>query len=132
MTINYKQIFEYKKNFLKKSNLQVLGAIAHSFELKADILFIETDNIKLISQISTLRPRAYICIFTDNPKVKSLTAILFGVYCFPQTFIKNPDEFIATFGFQFIPRGRPEACILHLDLDKYSNITAHRITHHKK
>jgi len=63
--------------------------------------------MKLINQLSTLRPRAYICVFTDNPRVKSLTAIYFGVYTFPVSFIKNPDEFIGTFGSQFIPRDRP-------------------------
>jgi pyruvate kinase len=75
---------------------------------------LETDDVKFINQLSSLRPRAYICVFTDNPVVKRLTAINFGVYCFPREFIKNPDQFINTVGAQFVPKSRPEAVVLRL------------------
>ena len=86
----YKRIFEYKKNLINASK-QALGAIALSFELTADIIFIQTENIKLIGELSALRPRAYICVFSDNPVVKNLTAIMFGVYAFPASLFKRPD-----------------------------------------
>lgn len=91
MACAYKRIFEYKKNNLLNADKQALGAVALSFELTADLIFVETDSIKFINQISSLRPRAYICVFTDNPVVKSLTALNFGVYCFPRHLIKYPD-----------------------------------------
>ena len=106
LTVNYKRIFETKKRF-SKADPQVLGAVSLSFEMKADLIFIETDNVRLINQISSLRPRAYICIFSDNPSIKRQTAINFGVYCFPRSFKKNPDEFVGTFSKEFIPRSRP-------------------------
>lgn len=82
--------------------------------------------------MSSLRPRAYICVFSDNPTIKKLTAINFGVYCFPRSFSNNADEFVSTLGTQFIPRSRPEACIMHLELEKDSKIVNHRISRHKK
>ena len=102
-----------KKEFLK-TDPQVLGAVSLAFEMKADLIFIETENLKMINQLSALRPRAYICVFSDTPRVKNLTALNFGVYCFPRSFKKNPDEFVGTFSKEFIPQSRPEACILHL------------------
>ena len=81
--------------------------MALSFELTADLIFVETDNLKFLNQLSALRPRAYICVFTDNPVVKNLTAINFGVYCFPKNMIKYPDEFVGTLGKDFIPLSRP-------------------------
>jgi hypothetical protein len=93
---------------------------------------VETDNIKFINQLSSLRPRAYICVFTDNPVVKNLTALNFGVYCFPRYLIKYPDEFVGTLGKEFIPLSRPEAVILHLELDKNHTIVNHKVSHHKK
>jgi pyruvate kinase len=89
-----------------------MGAVALSFETTADIIFLETDNIRLINRISSLRPRAYLCIFTDAPYVKALTAVNFGVYCFPRHFIKNPEEFIKTVGSEFV--NKKEATILKL------------------
>jgi len=109
-----------------------LGAISLSFELTADLIFLETENIKLINQLSSLRPRAYICVFTDNPAVKNATAVNFGVYCFPKSYIKNPDEFIHTVGAQFIPQARPEPVILHLETDKNSRIVNHKVSYHNK
>lgn len=85
-----------------------------SFELTADLIFLETENLKLINELSSLRPRAYICVFTDNPMVKNLTAVNFGVYVFPKRFIGNIDEFVNTLGAQFIPINRPEPLVLHL------------------
>lgn len=88
LTTAYKRIFEYKKKFLSKDK-EALGAISLSFEITADLIFLETENIQLINRLSSLRPRAYICVFTDNPTVKRLTAINFGVYCFPKQYAKN-------------------------------------------
>jgi len=92
----------------------VIGAVSLSFEVTADIIFLETDNVKLINSIACLRPRAYICVFTDTPRVKSLTAINFGVYCFPRSMSKNPEEFVGTVGQGFVVGNRQLVTILHL------------------
>jgi pyruvate kinase len=112
MSTAYKRIFEYKKRFM--TDKEALGAISLSFEITADLIFLETDNVKLINRLSSLRPRAYICIFTDEPYVKNLTAINFGVYCFPKAMARNPEEFVGTVGVNFIVNNRPEVTILHL------------------
>ena len=104
-----------------------MGAVALSFEVTADLIFLETDNIKLISRISSLRPRAYLCIFTDAPHVKNLTALNFGVYCFPKRFAKEPEEFIGEVGAGFVVSNRPEVTILHLETDHDGRIDNHRI-----
>ena len=110
----------------------MLGAIALCFELTADLIFLHTDDVQFIQRLSSLRPRAYICVFTDNPTVKRQTAVNFGVYCFPRELMKNPDRFVGTLGDQFIPRSRPEAVILHLETDSRSRIVNHKVTHHSK
>ncbi len=89
MATAYKRIFEYKKRYLD-ADREALGVVSLSFEITADLIFLETDNIKLINRLSCLRPRAYICIFSDQPNVKNLTAINFGVYCFPKSLARHP------------------------------------------
>ena len=108
-----------------------VGAVGLSFDANADLIFIETEDLKLINRLSSLRPKAYICVFTENPRVKNLTALNFGVYCFPKSFKENPENFIGTFGSQFIAAGKKEACILHLETNKDNNIVNHRVSHHK-
>lgn len=104
-----------------------MGAISLSFEITADIIFLETNNIKLINRLSSLRPRAYICIFTDFNYVKNLTAINFGVYCFPRKYVKSYEEFIATVGSGFVNINRPEVTILHLETNDEGKIINHRV-----
>ena len=45
-------------------------------------------NGKLIHRLSTLRPRAYIIVFSDNSKVKGAVGADFGVYVYPTENIK--------------------------------------------
>jgi pyruvate kinase len=52
----------------------------------------------LIHRLSTLRPRAYIIVFTDNPKVKGAVAIDFGVYVYPKGPIRDPINFVKNHG----------------------------------
>lgn len=98
-------MFEHRKQFVSHDK-QAVGAISLSFENDADLIFIETEDLKLINQLSSLRPSAYICVFSDNPRVKNLTALNFGVYCFPRNFLGNPEQFIGTFGSQFISQSK--------------------------
>lgn len=126
MACAYKRIFEYKKRYLE-SDREALGVVSHSFEITADLIFLETDNVKLVNRLSCLRPRAYICIFTDQPHVKNLTAINFGVYCFPKSLVKNPEEFIGTVGAGFVVHNRPEVTILHVETDSKGQIVNHRV-----
>jgi len=59
--------------------------------LIVDLIFIETSDLRLINRLACLRPRAYICVFSDDPTVKKLTALNFGVYSFPVQMMKNPE-----------------------------------------
>jgi pyruvate kinase len=77
-----------------------------SFELVVDLIFIETNDIKLINRLACLRPRAYICVFSDDPSVKRLTALNFGVYTFPTKLMKNPEEFVGTVGKDLVFNGK--------------------------
>lgn len=61
----YKRVFEHKKRFLN-ADREALGVVSLSFEITADIIFLESNNIALVNRLSSLRPRAYICIFTDD------------------------------------------------------------------
>ena len=104
-----------------------MGAISLSFEITADLIFLETNNVKLINRLSSLRPRAYICIFTDYPYVKNLTAINFGVYCFPRALVKDYEAFVKTVGAGFVVGNRPEVTILHLETSSKGEIVSHRV-----
>ena len=89
-----------------------------SFELTSDLIFIETNDIKLVGRLSCLRPRAYICVFTDNPVVKKLTALNFGVYVYPRQMINNPEEFVGTVGQNLVFGGK--AKILKLETNQHN------------
>lgn len=104
-----------------------MGAISLSFEITADVIMLETNNVKLINRLSSLRPRAYICIFTDYPYVKNLTAINFGVYCFPRSLVKDYERFVGTVGQGFVVGNRPEITILHLEANSKGEIVNHRV-----
>lgn len=132
LTTAYKRIFEYKKRYLNHEDKEALGAISLSFEITADLIFIETDDLKLINRLSCLRPRAYICVFSDLPHVTSLTALNFGVYTFPKYYRKNPEEFVATVGKGFLFENRSEVVILQLETNQKSSIINHRVTRFTK
>lgn len=72
-----------------------------SFELNCDLIMIQTDSFSLVNRISSLRPKAYICVFSDDPKMKHGTALNFGVYCFPKRFESKLGEFLADHGQKF-------------------------------
>ncbi len=103
-----------------------IGAIGISFRLHADLIFIATDNVKLLNKLSSLRPSAYICVFTDNPTVKKLTAINFGVYCFPSQARLNPAEFAKTFGKELVI-GEDLITILELSVNRSQEIDTFNI-----
>ncbi len=90
-----------------------------------DLIFIESNDVKLINRLASLRPRAYICVFSDDPVVKRLTALNFGVYTFPVSLIKNPEEFIATAGSDLIMNGR--AKILKLETDDRNKFVSYKV-----
>jgi pyruvate kinase len=48
----------------------------------------------LIGKISSLRPKAFIIVFTDKPEVKGAVAIRFGVYCYKKTESGNAQAFL--------------------------------------
>ena len=80
---------------------EAVGAIGLSFELDCDFIFIQTDDVRLISRLSSLRPHAYLIVFTDNPKVKGAVAINFGVYCYPTSENTTPRRFIEAHGSNY-------------------------------
>lgn len=88
--------------------------------MNCDLIFITTDNISLINRISALRPKAYICVFSDLPTMKNLTALNFGVYCFNRQYENKSEEFISTFG-QLFGIGK-KAHILHLETNSKGHV----------
>ena len=90
-----------------------------------DLIFIETNDLRLINRLACLRPRAYICVFSDDPSVKKLTALNFGVYTFPVQMMKNPEEFIGTAGSDLVHNGR--AKILKLETDSKSKFVSYKV-----
>jgi pyruvate kinase len=48
--------------------------------MNCHFIFIQTGNVKLIHRISTLRPKSFIIIFSDNNSLKGAVANDFGVY----------------------------------------------------
>lgn len=65
-----------------------------TFELDCHFIFVQTDSVKLIGKISSLRPKAFIIVFTDKPEVKGAVAIRFGVYCYKKTESGNAQAFL--------------------------------------
>jgi hypothetical protein len=59
--------------------------------------------------------------------VKNLTAINFGVYCFPRAMAKDYGQFIGTVGKEFVAGNRPEVTILHLETNSHGAIVNHRV-----
>ena len=90
-----------------------------------DLIFIETNDVRLINRLACLRPRAYICVFCDDPAVKKLTALNFGVYVYPFQLIKNPEEFVGTVGKDLVHNGR--AKILKLETDKMNKFVSYKV-----
>ena len=114
-TCDYKSIFEHRKALIRDP--EVVGATSLSFELDCDFIFLQTDNIRLINRLSSLRPKAYLIVFSNEKKVENAVTINFGVYCYPKDGIRNPIKFIEVdgknYGFEakgrnqsFIPQGR--------------------------
>ena len=89
------------------------------------MIFIETNDIRLINRLACLRPRAYICVFSDDPTIKRLTALNFGVYAFPANFMKNPEQFIATVGSDLV-HGK-KAKILKLETDNRNRFVSYKV-----
>lgn len=76
-----------------------------------------TDNVKLISKISALRPRAYIIVFTDKPEIKGAIAIRFGCYCYRRDEFKTPDDFLKGRGFKYGYNETDPVRILEIEAD---------------
>lgn len=52
----------------------------------------------MIHRLSTLRPKAYIIVFTDNPKIKGCVGVDFGVYVYPKGPDSDPVNFLKNHG----------------------------------
>lgn len=55
----------------------------------------------MIGKISSLRPKAFIIVFTDKPEVKGALAIRFGVYCYKKGFDMVPENFLKDHGHKY-------------------------------
>lgn len=64
-------------------------------------------------------------MFSDDPTIKRLTALNFGVYAFPVQMIKNPEEFVGTVGSDLVHNGR--AKILKLETDSKSKFVSYKV-----
>jgi len=84
-----------------------MGVVSLSFTTRCDLIFINIkNNFRIVERIATWRPRAHICVFTDNPRVKSALAPLFGVYCFAPlaeqpTKRRQFEDFLSEYGQDF-------------------------------
>lgn len=75
--------------------------------------------------MACLRPRAYICVFSDNPSIRRLTALNFGVYAFPREMMNNPEEFVGTVGSDLVHNKR--AKILKLETDQRNRFISYKV-----
>jgi pyruvate kinase len=115
-TCDYKRIFEQRKKVIK--DRVAIGAIALSFELECDFIFLETDNVKLIHRLSSLRPRAYLIIFSNNQSVKGAVAIDFGVYVYPKDpSHTDPTLFLKHHGENYGFKPHQNVRILKIEMD---------------
>lgn len=64
-------------------------------------------------------------MFSDDPSVKRLTALNFGVYAFPLNMIKNPEKFVGTVGSDLVHNGR--AKILKLETDARNRFVSYKV-----
>ena len=84
--------------------------------------------MKLISRISSLRPQAYVIVFTDSPKVIGALGVNFGVYCYSKAENKlGAKEFIAKYGAAYGHKSAKDVKILRLDVQG-GKIAASRIS----
>ena len=104
----------------------MVGAVSLSFELDCTFIFLETDNIRLINRISSLRPKAYLIVFSNEKKVKNAVAINFGVYCYPKGEFSNPNKFIEAHGVNYGLKAKEEVRVLSLEAED-SKIVSSRI-----
>ena len=64
-----------------------------------------------------MRPKAYLIIFSDNPKVRNAVAINFGVYCYPKSESK-PSKFMEDHGMNYGFESKQMTRILSLEEEK--------------
>lgn len=55
----------------------------------------------MIGKISSLRPKAFIIVFTDKPEVKGAVAIRFGVYCYKRGEDEKAETFLKGHGHKY-------------------------------
>lgn len=109
------RIFENRKHLIK--HRAALGAISLSFELDCEFIFLETDNIKLIHRLSSLRPKAFLIVFSDSPKVRGAVAIDFGVYVYPKEKAADPVRFLKEHGENYGYKATQKIRVLKIEMD---------------
>lgn len=97
-----------------------------AFELDCEFIFLETDNIRLIHRFSSMRPKAFLIVFSDNPKVKGAVAIDFGVYVYPKGHDQNPVHFLKTHGENYGYSSTQKIRVLKIELE-HDRVVSSRI-----
>ena len=120
-TTNYQSIFEERKKLVK--DYYAIGAVGLSFSTRCSLIFLEIkNNYQIVQRLSALRPKAHICVFTDNPRVCSALSLNFGVYCFPPIKAaskkKMLEEFLVVYGRTFSDDKRSPEMALFLAMDE--------------
>lgn len=100
-----------------KHNREIIGAVALAFELDCHFIFVKTDDIKLIGKISSLRPRAFVIVFTDKFDVKGAVAIRFGVYCYKLENGMGAEDFLKGHGHKYGYSVRDTVRILQIEAE---------------
>jgi pyruvate kinase len=62
---------------------------------------VTTDSVTLIGKIASLRPKAYVIVFTNKSEVKGAVAIRFGVYCYRRDEFKDSADFLKGRGSKY-------------------------------
>lgn len=82
----------------------------------------------MIHRLSSLRPKAYLIVFSNNPKVKGAVAIDFGVYVYPiSPETTDPVSFIKNHGanYGFTTTQNLRILKIEMDGDKISSSRIH-------
>lgn len=78
-----------------------------------------------------MRPKAFLIVFSDNPKVKGAVAIDFGVYVYPKGQDQNPVHFLKThgenYGYGYSTTQKIRVLKIELEHDKVVSSRIHEI-----
>lgn len=73
-------MFDNRKSSIKEKD--AVAIIESSFELDCKFILIKTESVRLVHRLSTLRPKSYILVLSNNQAMKKAISLDFGVSAF--------------------------------------------------